>query len=89
MGGVEGACEGVGGEGAVKTEQFSCATFHHAGDGKKEGRREGKRSQLRFVKSCRTTNLSKNISGNNHCECEPPTSYWNALTVTDTRGAFT
>ena len=71
----------------MKTEQFSCATFHHAGDGKKEGRGEGKRSQLRFVKSCRTTNLWKNISGNNHCE--PPTSYWNVLTVTDTRGAFT
>ena len=58
-----GASEGEKGGWAVKTEQFSCATFHHAGDGKKEGRREGKRSQLRFVKSCRTTNLSKIIRG--------------------------
>ena len=31
---------------SVETEQFSCAPFHHAGDGKKDGRREKERELL-------------------------------------------
>ena len=36
---------------SVETEQFSCAPFHHAGDGKKEREGEKERGpQLIFVK---------------------------------------
>ena len=42
----------------MKTEQFSCAPFHHAGDGKKEREGEKERGpQLTFVKISAQTNF--------------------------------